>query len=104
MDNVFLTKGPLRVTDREPGLQADGDGGVGADCQSIFSTTFTVFKISLQTVVLDLLAEAMIKAIDEGVAGFLLDAFPINIEQAEAFESFIGTPAKIIYLSLPQVT
>merc|ERR1711978_77726 len=54
------------------------------------------------TVVLDLLAEAMIKAIDEGVAGFLLDAFPINIEQAEAFESFIGTPAKIIYLSLAQ--
>merc|ERR1711988_341535 len=54
------------------------------------------------TVVLDLLAEAMITAIDEHKAGFLLDAFPINMEQAEAFESFIGTPAKIIYLSLPQ--
>ena len=104
MANVFLTTGPLRVTGREPGLQADGDGGVGADCQIIFSSKFTVFEISLQTVVLDLLAEAMIKAIDEGVAGFLLDAFPINMEQAEAFESFIGTPAKIIYLSLPQVT
>ena len=56
-----------------------------------------------KTVVLDLLAEAMIKAIDEGAKGYLLDAFPINIEQAEAFESFIGNPAKIIYLSLAQV-
>merc|ERR1712110_1236829 len=54
------------------------------------------------TVVLDLLAEAMIKAIDEGAKGYLLDAFPMNIEQAEAFESFIGIPAKIIYLSLAQ--
>merc|ERR1712045_834692 len=54
------------------------------------------------TVVLDLLAEAMIKAIDDGAKGYLLDAFPINIEQAEAFESFIGNPAKIIYLSLAE--
>ena len=52
---------------------------------------------------MDLLAEAMIKAIDEGAKGYLLDAFPINIEQAEAFESFIGNPAKIIYLSLAEV-
>ena len=52
---------------------------------------------------MDLLAEAMIKAIDEGAEGYLLDAFPMNIEQAEAFESFIGSPAKIIYLSLAQV-
>ena len=45
----------------------------------------------------------MIEAIDDGAKGYLLDAFPMNIEQAEAFESFIGIPAKIIYLSLAQV-
>ena len=45
----------------------------------------------------------MIKAIDDGAKGYLLDAFPMNIEQAEAFESFIGIPAKIVYLSLAQV-
>lgn len=54
------------------------------------------------TVVLDLLAEAMIKAIDEKAKGFLLDAFPMNLEQAQAFEEFIGSPSKIIYLSLAQ--
>ena len=53
---------------------------------------------------LDLLAEAMIKAIDEKTEGFLLDAFPMNLEQAQAFEEFIGSPAKLIYLSLAQVT
>ena len=52
---------------------------------------------------LDLLAEAMIKAIDEKTEGFLLDAFPMNLEQAQAFEQFIGSPAKLIYLSLAQV-
>merc|ERR1712051_553725 len=36
------------------------------------------------------------------MGGYLLDAFPINLEQAEAFESFIGKPAKVIYLSLAQ--
>ena len=45
----------------------------------------------------------MIKAIDDGADGYLLDAFPMNLEQAEAFESFIGSPARIIYLSLAQV-
>ena len=54
--------------------------------------------------VLDLLAEAMIKAIDEKCEGYLLDAFPINLEQAKAFEEFIGSPTKIIYLSLAQAT
>ena len=54
--------------------------------------------------VLDLLAEAMIKAIDDGAKGYLLDAFPLNLEQAKEFEEFIGTPSKIIYLSISQVT
>merc|ERR1711988_516577 len=54
------------------------------------------------TVVLDLLAEAMISAIDEHKAGFLLDAFPLNLDQAAAFEAFIGPPSKVIYLSLAQ--
>ena len=59
-------------------------------------------NLSMQTVVLDLLAEAMIKAIDEGAKGYLLDAFPMNLEQAKAFEDFIGSPNKVIYLSLEQ--
>merc|ERR1712198_116121 len=54
------------------------------------------------TVVLDLLAEAMINAIDEKANGYLLDAFPMNLEQAQAFEDFIGSTSKIIYLSLEQ--
>ena len=44
----------------------------------------------------------MIKAIDEKCEGYLLDAFPINLEQAKAFEEFIGSPTKVIYLSLDQ--
>ena len=44
----------------------------------------------------------MIKAVDENKEGFLLDAFPMNLEQAQAFEKLIGTPTKVIYLSLAQ--
>ena len=44
----------------------------------------------------------MIKAVDENKEGFLLDAFPMNLEQAQAFEELIGTPTKVIYLSLAQ--
>ncbi len=40
------------------------------------------FFISEQVVVLDLLAEAMVEAIYEGKAkGYLLDAYPMNLEQ-----------------------
>ena len=46
----------------------------------------------------------MIKAIDEKCEGYLLDAFPINLEQAKAFEEFIGSPTKVIYLSLEQAS
>jgi len=59
-------------------------------------------KLVPTTVVLDLLAEAMIKAIDDGAKGYLLDAFPLNLDQAKAFEEFIGTPSKLIYLSISQ--
>ena len=45
----------------------------------------------------------MIKAIDDGAKGYLLDAFPLNLDQAKAFEEFIGTPSKLIYLSISQV-
>ena len=62
-----------------------------------------IMVIIFETVVLDLLAEAMITAIDEHKAGYLLDAFPLNLDQAAAFEAFIGPPAKVIYLSLAQV-
>merc|ERR1711942_35248 len=54
-------------------------------------------------VVLDLLAEAMVEALYGGKAkGFLLDAYPMNLEQAAAFEQYIYSPAKVIYLSLEQ--
>jgi len=59
-------------------------------------------KLVPTTVVLDLLAEAMIKAIDDGAKGYLLDAFPLNLDQAKEFEEFIGTPSKIIYLSISE--
>ena len=62
-----------------------------------------IMVVLFETVVLDLLAEAMITAIDEHKAGYLLDAFPLNLDQAAAFEAFIGPPAKVIYLSLAQV-
>eukprot|EP00092_Neocalanus_flemingeri_P021719 GFUD01023561.1.p1 GENE.GFUD01023561.1~~GFUD01023561.1.p1 ORF type:complete len:200 (+),score=50.47 GFUD01023561.1:131-730(+) len=55
------------------------------------------------TVVLDLLAEAMVNDIHGGKnKGFLLDAFPINLEQAEAFESYVTSPTKVLYLSTEQ--
>jgi len=55
------------------------------------------------TVVLDLLAEAMEKEINGGKAkGFVLDSFPINLEQAETFESFVSPPTKIVYLATKQ--
>ena len=44
----------------------------------------------------------MIKAIDEKCKGYLLDAFPMNLEQAKEFEEFIGSPTRVIYLSLDQ--
>merc|ERR1711917_48579 len=54
-------------------------------------------------VVLDLLAEAMVEALYGGKAkGFLLDAYPMNLEQAAAFEDFIYSPSKIVYLSIEQ--
>merc|ERR1712215_455678 len=34
--------------------------------------------------------------------GFLLDAFPCNLEQAEMFEKFVMEPSKVIYLSMEQ--
>jgi len=54
-------------------------------------------------VVLDLIAEAMVQEVYGGKCkGFLLDAFPWHLEQAEAFENRIGSPKKVIYLSLEQ--
>jgi len=54
-------------------------------------------------VVLDLLAEAMVEALYGGKAkGFLLDAYPMNLEQSAAFEDFIYSPSKIVYLSIEQ--
>merc|ERR1712126_259403 len=54
-------------------------------------------------VVLDLLAEAMVENLYGGKAkGFLIDAYPMNLQQATAFESYICSPTKVVYLSLEQ--
>merc|ERR1712029_82062 len=54
-------------------------------------------------IVLHLLTEAMVEKIYGGKAkGFLLDAFPCNLDQAEAFESLVMGPSKVIYLSMEQ--
>jgi len=54
-------------------------------------------------VVLDLLAEAMVQSVYGGNdKGFLIDAYPMNLEQAAAFESYIGPPTKVVYLSVEQ--
>merc|ERR1711988_301677 len=45
----------------------------------------------------DLLAEAMVKkASSKTLKGFLIDGFPMDSEQAEAFISDIGTPTAVI--------
>jgi adenylate kinase len=44
----------------------------------------------------DILAEAMVRKADS--TGFLVDGFPIDLEQAEAFNRDIGTPATVIFL------
>jgi len=54
-------------------------------------------------VVLDLLAEAMVENLYGGNSkGFLIDAYPMNLEQAGAFEDYIYSPTKVVYLSLEQ--
>lgn len=54
-------------------------------------------------VVLDLLAEAMVESLYGGkTMGFLIDAYPMNLEQAAAFESYILPSRRIVYLSLEQ--
>jgi len=44
----------------------------------------------------DILAEAMVRKADS--TGFLVDGFPIDLEQAEAFIRDIGTPAVVIFM------
>merc|ERR1712241_1438371 len=52
-------------------------------------------------IVLPLLPEAMVEKIYGGKAkGFLLDAFPCNLDQAESFESLVMGPSKVISLSM----
>merc|ERR1711881_312101 len=48
--------------------------------------------------VITLLAEAMEKRTD--AEGFTIDGFPANMEQAEMFESRLGSPSKIVVLDL----
>jgi len=48
--------------------------------------------------VITLLAEAMEKRTD--AEGFTIDGFPANMEQAEMFESRLGSPNKIVVLDL----
>jgi len=46
----------------------------------------------------DLLAEAMVKRVEKGANGFLVDGYPLDMSQAEAFEKDICVPKLVISL------
>lgn len=50
-------------------------------------------------VVLDILAEAMVSKVD-GCRGFLIDGFPLNLEQADKFERQLVPVTRIIHLAI----
>ena len=61
--------------------------------------TFNNEKIFLQQVVLDLLAEAMIKKLPSS-KGFLIDGYPREVSQGQEFEKDIGECAQILYFEV----
>merc|ERR1719323_1930830 len=50
----------------------------------------------------DLLRNEVEKIYGGKAKGFLLDAFPCNLDQAGSFESLVMGPSKVIYLSMEQ--
>merc|ERR1711962_188517 len=52
-------------------------------------------------VVLDIVAEAMASKV-EGATGFLIDGYPLNLEEAEKFEKQIVSVTRIIELDIPR--
>merc|ERR1711962_897929 len=52
-------------------------------------------------VVLDIVAEAMASKV-EGATGFLIDGYPLNLEEAEKFEKQIVPVTRIIELDIPR--
>jgi len=51
--------------------------------------------------VLDILAEAMVEKV-EGATGYLIDGFPLNLEEAEKFEKLIVPVTRILHLDVPK--
>lgn len=48
---------------------------------------FTDPSCFLQEVVLDLVKEAMLKAVEKGSKGFLIDGYPREVKQGDQFEN-----------------
>uniref|UniRef100_A0A0N4Z7L5 Adenylate kinase isoenzyme 1 n=1 Tax=Parastrongyloides trichosuri TaxID=131310 RepID=A0A0N4Z7L5_PARTI len=55
-------------------------------------------------VVLDLIKEAMVKAIQKGSKGFLIDGYPREVKQGEQFESEIQEAKTVIYFEVVEAT
>merc|ERR1712055_797206 len=51
-------------------------------------------------VVLDILSEAMAAKV-EGATGFLIDGFPLNLEEAEMFEKQVVPVTRIVHMHIP---
>jgi len=51
-------------------------------------------------VVLDILSEAMVEKVD-GATGFLIDGFPLNLEEAEKFERQVVPVTRIVHMHMP---
>jgi len=55
-------------------------------------------------VVLDLIKEAMVKAVSKGSKGFLIDGYPREVKQGEQFESEIMECRLVIYFEVSEDT
>jgi len=51
-------------------------------------------------VVLDILSEAMIERV-EGAKGFLIDGFPLDLDEAEKFERQVVPVTRIVHMDIP---
>jgi len=71
--------------------------GVGK--QTSFSRKHNKTLSPLQSVVLDLLAEAMASKLS-GSKGFLIDGYPREVAQGQEFEKMIAPCRKILYFEL----
>ncbi|PIO75205.1 adenylate kinase isoenzyme 5 domain protein [Teladorsagia circumcincta] len=53
-------------------------------------------------IVLDLIKEAMLKAVAKGSKGFLIDGYPREVKQGEQFECEIQEAKSVIFFDVPE--